>query len=734
MPGKKLLIVESPSKAKTISKILGSNFNVLSSVGHIMDLPKDNLGVDIDNNFTPTYILDKKKAKIVKELKKAAKESSEIYVAPDPDREGESIANQLITLLNIKEKKIRVEFNEITPNAIKHGIDNPREVNSYRIDAQQARRVLDRLVGYKISPMLWKLLGYNSSAGRVQSVALKLICELEDSIKKFKPEKYFSVSGIFDSIILDLYKVKNDKIDKLKDSSVIKEIELLIGKDFKVLSKKTSKKFSNPSLPFKTSTLQQAASSEYGISPSKTMKIAQVLYSGVDVKGKHSGLITYIRTDSTRVSEEAKIMAKKYITDKFGAKYYKNRLDKKSDKKIQDAHEAIRPTNIYNEPENIREFLSNDEYRIYRLIYNRFISSQMSDIAYEQMDLIVNNGDFEFRTLLNKEIFDGYRKIISRDDLKFLDRFPDIKDSMKLDSLDSQENETKPPSRYSEASLVKQLEKDGIGRPSTYAAIVENLKLREYVESKDKKFVPTALGYSLKNILNEHFPNIMNIKFTSNMENRLDDIEEGKENISNLLGEFYKDFKKDLDNFSNNIEILKKKVVNTDVICSQCKKSMVLKMGKFGRYLECDNKHKITIREDIVNFDDEKNGFVEISSQLKFSLAKKDGIPTDVVIEGVPAFLKEGPYGYYLESKVDEKSIRQSIPKTIKLDKNIMQQNSVKLKEQIDNFNNKINDIEASAKPCNKCGAKLKVKNGKFGMFLSCSAYPKCKNILKIEK
>lgn len=585
--------------------------------------------------------------------------------------------------------------------------------------------------------MLWKKLGYSTSAGRVQSVSLKLICELEDSIKAFVPEKFWKVEGIFGKdILLALHKIGEEKVDKVKDKKKIDNIEDSLGKEFEIVEYLISQKKSSPPLPFKTSSLQQSASSLLGYSPSRTMRIAQSIYDGVSINGNLTGLITYMRTDSTRISQDAKEDAKKYIIGKFGDKYHQSRGNAKDKKNIQDAHEGIRPTSILREPLKIKSSISEEQFKIYNLIYNRFLASQMSDMIYDQLELEVKRGIFSFRSLFNKITFDGFFKIQKDGDKGYVSEFPKLEKNSKilLNNLEIDEEETKPPARLSEASLIKKLEKEGIGRPSTYASIVETLKKREYVNLEKKRFVPTNLGYSVKDSLNEHFPNIMNVKFTSEMEKSLDDIALGDKEKEGLLKSFYLDLKKYMDEFKKKAEQDKGKKIGSDVPCNECNEPMFLKTGRFGKYLECENKHKVSVPEGAVDYEDEKKGFVKVKEVVEEEIKKRGGIPTDVILEGCDkkAVLKEGPYGNYLECINKEGvKVRESLPKSIKLEKDNLNAKELSLAEQIKSIKDERSKIESESKPCDKCGNKMLVRDGKYGPFISCSGYPKCKNMKK---
>lgn len=746
---KNLVIVESPAKAKTIEKILGSNFNVTASFGHIRDLPKSTLGVDVENGFKPNYSTIRGKGEITKTLKELAKKSDKVYLASDPDREGEAIAWHIAHTLKLDENENnRIEFNEITSSAIRDAIKHPRKIDENKVNAQQARRILDRLVGYGISPLLWKTISSNTSAGRVQSVALKLICELEDSIKNFVPEKFWDVKGKFNkNLDLVLYKVDNKKIDKLKDEKTVKRIKTLEKEKFSVENAKVNKKVKNPPLPLKTSTLQQLASSYLGFAASKTMRVAQGLYEGINIEGTHKGLITYMRTDSTRISEEAKDMAKDYILKNFGKEYLGKDTSKKAEKKqenVQDAHEGIRPTNINYEPSDLQKYLDKDQLKLYTLIWERFLVSQLAPMKYDQFELICEKDKIQFRGVLNKITFDGYYKIFKDEEDIPLGDFPDIKtgDSMTLSKLDIKEDYTKPPARLTESSLIKKLESDGIGRPSTYATIIDTLKKREYVSLKGKSFVPTELGYEVKSVLNEHFPDIMNEKFTAGLENNLDEIAEGKEDWQKVLQNFYNGLSKNIEKYKKEVEKDEDKIIVSDVKCPCGKGYMILKKGRFGRYLACqdeDCKEKFSLKGIDIPMEDIRSGKIFVNSILKEKMEVQRGKLTDVKAEnGARMLLKLGRFGNYLESenyKID--NIRESLPSEIKrliINNNIEEKNGViLLNSKIKAIKEEENKILSKAGVCEKCGKPFKIGRGRWGRFLACTGYPNCKNIKKID-
>ena len=747
-PKKNLVIVESPAKAKTIEKILGSNFNVTASFGHIRDLPKSTLGVDIENGFKPNYSTIRGKGEITKALKDLAKKADKIYLASDPDREGEAIAWHIAHTLKLDENdNNRIEFNEITSSAIREAIKHPRKIDENKVNAQQTRRILDRLVGYGISPLLWKTISSNTSAGRVQSVALKLICDLEDTIKNFVPEKFWDIKGKFDNKIeLLLYKVDDKKIDKLKDEEIVKRIKKLEKKEFAVESAKVNKKTKNPPLPLKTSTLQQLASSYLGFGASKTMRVAQGLYEGINIDGTHKGLITYMRTDSTRISEEAKETAKDYILKNFG-KEYLGKETKKSEKKqenIQDAHEGVRPTDINLEPKSLEKYLDKDQMKLYTLIWERFLISQLAPMKYDQFELICDKNNIKFRGVLNKITFDGYYKIFKDEDEIPIGDFPDIQtgDSIKLKELVIKEDFTKPPARLTESSLIKKLEADGIGRPSTYATIIDTLKKREYVSLKGKSFVPTELGYEVKHVLNKNFKDIMNEKFTADMENKLDEIAEGKQNWQKILEDFYGGLSKNIEKYKEIVEKDENKIIESDVKCPCGKGYMILKNGRFGRYLACQDEEcteKYSLKGIDIPMEDIQKGKIFVNDILKEKLDAKKGKLTDIRTEnGAVMLLKLGRFGSYLESEnYKNDNIREPLPSDIR---KALAQGTVEEKDGVVLLNDRIKAIKeeedkilSKAGVCEKCGKPFKIGRGRWGRFLACTGYPECKNIKKID-
>ncbi len=592
---KTLVIVESPSKAKTIGKYLGSHYKVVASVGHVRDLPKSKLGIDIDNDFEPQYISIRGKGEIIKELRKEAKKASKVYLATDPDREGEAISWHLAYLLGIDpDKPCRIVFNEITKNTIKEAIKHPRKIDLHLVDAQQARRVLDRLVGYQISPLLWRKVRKGLSAGRVQSAALKILCDREKEIRQFQPKEYWTITAEFKkgktfSAKLAEYKKKKIVIENKEQNDRILE-ELKKG-SYTVTSLNRRERIKKPYAPFTTSSLQQEASTKLNFNTKKTMMIAQQLYEGVEIKGQGSvGLITYLRTDSVRISEEAKAAAASYILENFGKEYAGKNVFSNKKKDIQDAHEAIRPSNIALEPEKIKDSLSSDQFKLYRLIWCRFMASQMASARFDNLQVEIQNGDYTFKTTGSKLLFDGYQKVYknSIDDDK--DRLlPALEEQEKLDAEDvrGEQNFTQPPSRYTEASLVKELEEKNIGRPSTYAPIVGTLTERKYVTREKKALLPTELGFLVTGLMEEYFKEIVDVNFTAEMEDKLDDVELDEVQWKQVIRDFYGPFEKELAAADQAIEKVKVEDQPTGEVCELCGKPMVLKTGRFGEFIAC---------------------------------------------------------------------------------------------------------------------------------------------------
>jgi DNA topoisomerase-1 len=662
---KSLVIVESPAKAKTIAKYLGKNYTVKASVGHIMDLPKSKLGVDIENNFEPKYIVIKGKAPVVKELKSAAKKADRILLATDPDREGEAIAAHVAEVISgsIKDAEVyRVLFNEITKKAILLAIEHPGKVDVNKVDAQQARRVLDRLVGYQISPILWKKVRRGLSAGRVQSVALRLICEREEEIKAFVPEEFWSLTALLEGksppqFEAKLIKRDEDKLRVKNNDEAQKILSDLQGIPYSVAKVEKKERRRNPVPPFTTSKLQQEAGRKLGFTAKRTMGIAQSLYEGVDV-GKEGtvGLITYMRTDSTRVGREAQDEARDLIAGKYGKDYLPEKPPVyASAKSAQEAHEAIRPTSVMREPDVIKEYLENDQYKLYKLIWNRFMASQMNPAIIDQTAVDIKAGNYTFRATGSVVKFSGFMAVymeekpedqVSEDENGEAVLPPLTEgEALTLIRLDPKQHFTQPPPRFSEALLVKTLEEKGIGRPSTYAAIISTIQDRHYVQKVENKFRPTELGVLVSDLLVNHFPVVMDVAFTARMEEELDKIEEGQMRWVEAVKDFYKPFNESLEKAHAEMKDFKSEQTPTDITCEKCGKPMVIKWGRNGQFLAC-------------------SGYPDCKNTKPF-VRKENG-----EVEAVP------------EETTDE--------------------------------------------TCPKCGSPMVIKRGRFGKFLACSRYPEC--------
>jgi len=694
---KNLLIVESPAKAKTIRTILGSNYTVKASVGHVRDLPKSKLGIDIDNNFEPNYITIRGKGDIIQELKKEAKKADNVFLATDPDREGEAISWHLAKILNLDEnKEIRIEFNEITKEAIKNASKAPRKLNIDLVNAQQARRVLDRLVGYKISPLLWKKIKKGLSAGRVQSVALKLVIDREKEIMDFKPEEYWTLEleikksrkkfiakfvGYFENDKLIKVKINNqNEINKILDS--IDKEKITAAKIEK------SKSYSKPGPPFTTSSLQQEANRKLNFTSKKTMMVAQQLYEGVKVKGEGNvGLVTYIRTDSFRLSDEAVENAKQFILSNYGEKYHKFRVYKKAKKnesKVQDAHEAIRPTSLLRTPEKIKDSLTTDQYKLYSLIWKRALACQMADAEYDVTKVLFNNNDNIFESNGKVLVFDGFRAVYGYADEKDEKMFPEVKidEVLEISKVIPEQHFTQPPARYTEASLIKDLEEKGIGRPSTYAPTITTITSRDYVAKEKGYLFPTDMGFLVTDMMEKYFPKIVNEKFTADLENHLDDVASGIINWRDVISNFYESFKKELDIAENEMKEIEIKDEVSDVKCENCGAFMVIKNGRFGKFLACPNYPECKNTKPL-------NG-------------KEPPEEVDETCEkcGSKMLKRKGKFGEFLACS-----------------------NYPKCK----NTKPIIKTIDA---PCPRCGKQIAIKFSKAGRrFYGCTGYPDCKYI-----
>ena len=692
---KALVIVESPAKSKTIKKILGDSYQIEASYGHIRDFPPKVLGFDVANDFEPSFIVIPEKKVVVKKLNDLAKKSDKIYLASDPDREGEAIAWHVRQVLEVPDEKInRIEFNEITPKAIKSAVEHPRQIDMERVKAQQTRQILDRLVGYKISPVLWeKMRNYRLSAGRVQSVALRMICEREDEIDAFVPVEYWSITADLLKGKLpfsaELTKYKDKKIEIKNKEEADKIVADLTKKGLKyevskVTYRDTQRK---PSAPFITSTLQREASSKLGYGVSKTMQIAQKLYEGIEIGGEPVGLITYMRTDSVRITEDAQAAAKDFITDSYGENYYPktpNNYVKGKGKNVQDAHEAIRPSYIDKTPDSIKQYLTSEQYRLYKLIWSRFIASQMENAKVKNTSVDITADDYLFKTGTSKVIFDGFLKVYNEnDDEPDSAKIPDLEqgDELKLQKIEPKQHFTQPPPRFTEASLVKALEEHGIGRPSTYAPIISKIQQKGYVEKLEKALAPTILGRTLCRELIKYFTDIMNYKFTAQMETKLDDIAEEKAVWTDVLKDFYTPFTETVDSAKKNMP---KVLIESDVVCPKCGKKMIVRTSRFGtQFLGC-------------------SGYPECKTMMPLN---KDGsaAPVDEKSDekcekcGSEMIVKVGPYGKYLQCTNDECKHRKRI-------------------------------VITTGVKCPKCGeGEIIQRKSKYGkIFYGCNKYPDC--------
>lgn len=661
---KPLIIVESPAKARTITKYLGKAYNVMASVGHVRDLPPSKLGVDIENDFTPQYITIKGKAKILSEIKKAAGSASKIFLGPDPDREGEAIAWHIAEELPGKDGNIyRVLFHEITEKAIKEALQNPGRIDTHKVNAQQARRILDRIVGYKLSPLLWEKVRRGLSAGRVQSVAVRLICDLEKEIIQFVSEEYWSLTATVEGKIPPPFKIRlikyRDEDIKIPDQQEAERIKGVLSVSeyiVKTIEKKERKK--NPQPPFTTSKLQQEAARKLRFTAKKTMMIAQKLYEGIEIGTEGPvGLITYMRTDSVRVSADARSEVRDYIKENFGSEYIPAKgTEYKNKKGIQDAHEAVRPTSVLRSPEEIKEYVDKDSYNLYKLIWNRFVACQMSPALLDTTTIDIKAGEYLLRATGSIIKFPGFMKLYEEgldDAAKAVegeeeDVLPSVAEGERLNFLDIEPKQhfTQPPARYTEATLIKELEEKGIGRPSTYAAILSTIQDRKYVEKKEGRFHPTELGVLVNDMLVEHFPELIDVMFTAKMEDELDEIEEGRYEWRQAVGDFYRPFDQHLEKARKEMRNVKGEETPTDKKCEKCGKDMVIKWGKLGYFLAC-------------------SGYPECKNTMNFKRSE----------DGTIEALKE----------------------------------------------------ETTGENCLQCGSPMVIKSGRFGRFFACSKYPECK-------
>lgn len=689
--GKHLVVVESPAKAKTIERILGPDYKVMASMGHLRDLPKRTMGVDIENGFTPEYVNSTDRANVIKDLQKAANQCCDILLATDPDREGEAISWHLSKLLDVNpEDKVRIAFHEITPPAIREAIQDPEPIDLDRVDAQQARRVLDRLVGYKLSPWLWRQVYRGLSAGRVQSVATRLICEREEEIRAFVPVEYWTIEAMYKTEKKESFKAKLTQIDG-KDAELhngeetdtaVKGIE---GKEAEVTAVTKSRKQRKTKPPYTTSTMQQDAVNKLNFSSKKTMMLAQNLYEGVEIPGHgHVGLITYMRTDSTRISDEMIKQVRPYISETYGEDYLpaKPNVFSKS-KEAQDAHEAIRPTSLSFPPSALTGILSRDQLRLYTLIWNRFIASQMAPQIQQSTSATLQCGIYTLKATGVHVLFDGFTIMqpSKKKDSEESDFLPPLKkgDIVKNTKVNGEQHFTAPPPRYTEASLIKTLEEKGIGRPSTYAPILDTIQKRRYVTKENKQFVPTEVGFKVTELLKKYFEGIINVDFTANLENWLDKIAEGKATYKKVMTDFYKVFEAELQ--SANVEAEKDKKENqevSDVTCEKCGAKMIVKMGRYGKYLACPN-------------------YPNCKNIKPYSLAEGPEEVSDVKCDacGTLMVYRTGPYGRYL------KCLSCGANKAIVIDTGIV---------------------------CPKCheGHMVQRRSHRGRIFYGCSRYPKC--------
>jgi DNA topoisomerase I len=697
---KALVIVESPAKSKTIKKILGDGYQIEASFGHVRNLPDNVLGFDVNNDFKPTYVVIPEKKKVVTKLNDLAKRSDKIYLASDPDREGEAIAWHVRELLQVPDDKVfRIEFNEITPKAVKYAVEHSRQIDMDRVKAQQTRQILDKLVGYKLSPVLWKQLGnYRLSAGRVQSVALRMICEREEEIEAFIPQEYWSIHTIMDKdgklFEAEVNKYKNKKIEIKNEEEANKIKEFLLNPETEFVVDKVTKKETKrkPTAPFITSTLQRAASSKLGFGVSKTMQVAQKLYEGIEIDGTPAGLITYMRTDSVRISDDAHEMAKSFILQNYGEKYYPatTNVYVKGKQNVQDAHEAIRPSYPERTPESIKQYLQPDQYKLYKLIWDKFMSSQMAPAEIANKTIDIKAGDYNLKAGTSKILFDGFLKLYNdaEEDEKDADaKIPDLEqgDKVKCKEITPKQHFTQPPPRYNEASLVKALEEHGIGRPSTYATIITVIQTRKYVEKRDKALVPTLLGRTVCKQLVSQFADIMDYKFTAGMEEKLDKIAEKKAVWNVVLKEFYTPF---MEVVNSVMKTAQKVVIESDKKCPNCGKVMLVKTSRFGtQFLGCSGYP-------------ECKTIISLNNSVELDDVEGEGKEQQTVDEkcekcGSEMVMKVGPYGKYLECK---------------------------------ECKNRKKYIRSTGVKCPKCGEGTIIeKKSKYGkIFFGCNRYPEC--------
>jgi len=720
-----LIVVESPTKVKTIKKFLGEDFEVRATMGHVKDLPKSGLGIDIEKGFEPTYKTIETKKKALDEIKKAAKKAAAVYLAPDPDREGEAIAWHVAQEIGMEGREIhRVLFNDLTKNTVTEAIRHPRELDVNKYEAQQTRRILDRLVGYKISPLLWTKVKRGLSAGRVQSVAVRLICDREEEIKAFKPEEYWTITALLEAARPPAFEARLTKIHgrkaKVANEAQAQEVVDTAGATpFRVTAVERKETKRSPSPPFTTSKLQQEAARSLGFPAKKTMTIAQRLYEGVELGEEGPvGLITYMRTDSVRIAAEALEEARRYIRENYDAAYLPARaVTYRNSSTAQDAHEAIRPSSLAYTPQKVKKFLRPDEFKLYQLIWNRFLASQMTPARFDQTVIECAGGPYTFRAMGSIMKFDGYTVVYkegkeengTNGDEAFGKILPDcaVGEELRLLDLKKEQKFTQPPPRFSEATLVKELEEKGIGRPSTYAAILSTIQERQYVRLEKGRFVPTALGKLVTDLLVENFPRILDVAFTAAMESELDGIEEGKANRVETLNRFYGTFAEELEKAGTAMRDVKGVEIPTEIPCEKCGRDMVIKWGKNGEFLACSNYPEC---RNTMNFTRDEDGRI-----IPAPLAPQEGEHLCELC-GRPMILREGRYGAFLGCS--------GYPEC----KNIV---NVKREE---NGDLKPDAPPATDRVCEKCGRPMVRRKGRYGFFLGCSGYPECTNIVRLGR
>jgi DNA topoisomerase-1 len=727
---KSLVIVESPAKAKTLRKYLGKDFSVEASSGHLIDLPGNKLGVDVEKNFKPSYVVIKNKKKFLDQLEKAASKVEKVYLASDPDREGEAIAWHIADRLKIKDKSYRVLIHEITEKAVLEALRKPGKLSRDKFEAQQARRILDRLVGYQVSPILWKKVKWGLSAGRVQSVALRLVVEREREIENFKSEEYWTIEAELKKLlgdettfiaVLARYEGKKSEVKDERQAAGI--VEALKNANYQVVSVERKERVRNAPPPFITSTLQQEASRKLRFPVKRTMSLAQKLYEGLEIEEGPVGLITYMRTDSVRVSEHAIGEAREYITQSYDSGYLPEKANVfKVKKSAQDAHEAIRPTSVFRTPDSVKKFLSEEEFELYKLVWQRFISSQMNPVVYDQTTVEIEAGKGIFRATGSVMKFPGFTVIYmegreeeeeakDKEDEK---KLPDLNEGedLKLLSLEGKQHFTQPPPRFTESSLVRELEQKGIGRPSTYATILSVIQERDYVVKEKSKLKPTLLGSAVTDLLVGSFPDVLDVQFTAGMEDKLDEVEEGNVNWVEVLKGFYKEFSARLDQAESSMRSLRREGVPTDVECQECGAQMIIKWGKKGEFLSCSKYPECKNARQFEYGDD---------GEIKIIERKEPEIRHDVLCDAcdAPMMIKWGKRGQFLScSKYPECKNAKPFKYGENGEINIVERKEPEIRHDV---------------LCDQCGRPMAVRRGRYGPFLGCTGYPECKGIKRIQ-